>query len=273
MLATNPLSMASKHPPGEAMTIRLYGSWFSTFARKVAVALELKGLAYEHVDALTREYHSELLQINPRAEVPVLTDEELSIVNSSDILQYLDWRYPERPLYPAAIPDRVAARALERLADERLDPIVVDCSFWHWADRDDKPPAGLLDAGQRDLDAIFARLEQVIATRSKPWPFGAPGLVECAWFPNLVAVRPLGFALDAARYPTLRNWLRAMRSHPVFAADATRTAAFLKTLKDGSSHERRRLFWSGARVEWLLSRGFHAWLMTEIEAGRAVFPA
>ena len=138
------------------MTIRLYGSWFSTFARKVAIGLELKGLPYEPIDALTREFRAELIRLNPRAEVPVVTDDGLTVVNSSDILQYLEWRYPDPPLYPASIAERVAARALERLADERFDPIVVDCSFWHWADRDDKPPAGLLEAGQRDLDATFA---------------------------------------------------------------------------------------------------------------------
>ncbi len=253
------------------MAIRLYGSWFSTFARKVALGLELKELAYEPVDALTREFRPELLRLNPRAEVPVLTDDGLTIVNSSDILQYLEWRYPQPPLYPAAIPERVAARALERLADHRFDPIVVDCSFWHWADRNDKPPAGLREAGQRDLDAVFVRIEEELAARQKPWPFGAPGVAECAWFPNLVAVRPLGFKLDEAHFPSVDSWLRAMRSHPIFAADAKRTAAFLKTLKQ-SSHERQRLFWSGDRIEWLLARGFHRWLHAEIEAGRAVFP-
>jgi glutathione S-transferase len=249
----------------------LYTSWFSTFARKVALGLELKGLAYEAVDALRREFRPELLKVNPRAEVPVLIDDGLVVINSSDILQYLDWRYPEPALYPASAADRVAARALERLADQRLDSIVVDCSFWKWADRPDEPPAGLLAAGQADLDQVFGRLEAALAARPKPWPFGAPGLVECAWFPNLVAVRPLGFAIDEARFPAVLAWLAAIRGHPVFAADAKRTAAFMKTLSS-STHERTRLFWSGDRMEWLMSRGFHRWLTGEIEAGRAVFP-
>jgi glutathione S-transferase len=34
----------------------LYTSWISTFARKVALGLELKGLAYEPVDALARGF-------------------------------------------------------------------------------------------------------------------------------------------------------------------------------------------------------------------------
>ena len=119
------------------MTRVLYTSWISTFARKAALGLELKGLAYEAVDALERDFRDELVRLNPRAEVPVLRDGDIVVVNSSDILQYLDWRYPTAPLYPTDIAERVAARALERLADHRFDPIIVDCSYWHWADRDD----------------------------------------------------------------------------------------------------------------------------------------
>jgi glutathione S-transferase len=253
------------------MTLCLYTSWFSTFARKAALGLELKGLSYEAVDALAREFRPELLKLNPRVEVPVLTDGDLVVVNSSDILQYLDWRYPLPALYPTATNDRVAARALERLADQRLDPIVVNCSYWKWADRKDEPPPGLLAAGQGDLDVVFARLEAVLASQPKPWPYGAPGIVECAWFPNLVAVRPIGFRIDQDRYPMVLGWLNAMREHPVFAADRKRTAAFLKTLSSGT-HERTRLFWSGDRMEWLVARGFHRWLAAEIDADRAAFP-
>ena len=128
-----------------------------------------------------------------------------------------------------------------------------------------------MEAAQQDLDTVLDRLEQALTRRPKPWPFGAPGLAECAWFPNLAAVRPMGFALDVARFPGVVAWLRAMRTHPVFAADAKRTATFLTQLKT-SSVERRKLFWSGERIEWLLARGFHDWFFGEIAAGRAMFP-
>lgn len=252
------------------MTICLYGSPISTFARKVAIGLDLKGLQYDSVDVLIPERREELRKLNPRLEVPVLTDGDLVIVNSSDILQYLDWRYPEQPLYPAKIEERVLARTFERLADQRLDPIVVDCSYWSWADRDDKPPPGLLEAGQKDIDAVFDRLEQMLGARPQPWPFHTPGVVECAWFANLAALRTFGLAIDPARFPAVMNWFKAMRAHPVFVADAKRTAAFLKDLKH-LTHERKRLFWSGDRLEWLLSRGFERWFIGEIEAGRATF--
>jgi glutathione S-transferase len=253
------------------MGLVLYTNWFSPFARKAALALELKELQYEAVDALARDFRPQLQQVNPRVEVPVLLDDDLVIVNSSDIVRYLEWRYPKPALDPEAIADRVAARALERLADHRLDPIIVDCSYWTWAERPDSPPDGLLEAGQKSLNETFARLEVELAARLKPWPFGSPGIVECAWFPNLVAARPLGFALDEAQFPSVSNWLNAMREHPIFAADRKRTAAFLKT-PASTNHERERLFWSGDRMEWLLSQGFHDWFVNEIRAGRAVFP-
>lgn len=253
------------------MAIVLYGSPISTFARKVAVGLELKGLAYDLVDALAPERREELRRLNPRLEVPVLKDGELVTVNSSDILQYLDARYPDKPLYPAAIEERVVARAFERLGDQRLDPIVVGCSLWHWADREDQPPPGLLATAQHDLEEIFGRLEPMLLGRQKPWPFQSPGVVECAWFANLAALRTFGLVLDAEAFPHVAGWFRAMRAHPVFAADAQRTAAFLKEQRH-LTHERRRIFWSGERLEWLIARGFHQWFMGEIEGGRVAFP-
>ena len=85
------------------MTITLYGSQISTFARKVAVALDLKQLTFEHVDALTPQMRDMLREANPRLEVPVLFDGEVTVINSSDIIQYLDQRYAARPLFPSNV--------------------------------------------------------------------------------------------------------------------------------------------------------------------------
>jgi hypothetical protein len=82
---------------------------------------------------------------------------------------------------------------------------------------------------------------------------------------------PLGFTIDELRFPTVLSWLEALRQHPVFAHDRRRTAEFLKQL-DSGSHERRRLFWSGDRLEWLLSRGFYGWFAREIADDRVAYP-
>jgi glutathione S-transferase len=252
--------------------LTLFSNAFSPFARKVAMALEYKGLAFETVDGLARANHQRLLAVNPRAEVPVLVDGDVTVVNSSDILAYLDLRYPERPIYPADLKDRVKARALERLADTRVDAILLDCSIWTWAERKDPPLAGLKEAGQRDLDAIFARIETTLAGLASPFPFGHLTIAEFAFWPHLTALRPLGLSLDGEKNPRLAAWLGAMRRDELFLADARRAAEFLKTIGNNPEFERTRIFWRGDRIEWLLARGFHDWFFGEIKAGRTLWP-
>jgi glutathione S-transferase len=252
--------------------LTLYTNGFSPFARKVAMALEYKGLAHESVDALSHANRERLLAVNPRAEVPVLVDGDVVIVNSSDIVDYVDRRYPERPIYPVDLEARVAARALERLADTRIDAILLDCSIWTWAERHDQPPPGLKAAGQRDLDVIFARIEDTLADYPSPLPFGHWTIAEFALWPHLAALRPLDFTMKRESLPHLDAWFTAMRREKVFMDDARRTAAFMRTIGTTASFERTKIFWRGDRIEWLLARGFHDWFFDEIKAGRVLWP-
>jgi len=252
--------------------MQFFTNGFSPFARKVALALEYKGLAYEPIDGLVHANKERLLAVNPRAEVPALVDGDITVVNSSDIVAYLDLKYPERPIYPADLKARVEARALERLADTRLDAIMLDCSIWTWAERDDDPPPGLTDAGQHDLDTLFARIEAVLATYPAPLPFGHWTVAEFALWPHLTAVHALGFTMDGARYPRLTSWFQAMRRDKLFLADARRTGEYLKTIDTTAGIERVKIFWRGDRIEWLMARGFHDWFVGEIKAGRVLWP-
>ena len=252
--------------------MQFFTNGFSPFARKVALALDYKGLAYDSIDGLVHENREELLKVNPRAEVPVLVDGDITIVNSSDIVAYLDLKYPERPIYPAALKDRVEARALERLADSRIDAIMLDCSIWTWADRKDQPPAGLIAAGQADLDTIFSRIEEILASHASPLPFGHLTIAEFALWPHLAALRPLGFTMSPERYPRLDAWFGTMRRDKLFLSDARRTGEFMKSIATNTSFERERIFWRGDRIEWLLARGFDDWFFAELRAGRTIWP-
>src|SRR5262249_21175868 len=43
------------------------------------------------------------------------------------------------------------------------------------------------------------------------------------------------------------------------------------TMKDRDI-EKRRIFWRGDRIEWILARGFHAWFFNEIKEDRVAWP-
>jgi glutathione S-transferase len=140
--------------------IKLYDSAFSPFARKVRMVLEYKGLNYEAVDGLLRSNHEALKAINGRIEVPVLVDNDVVVTNSADIVAYLDHSYPAKRVYPHEPAARVHACAWERAADTFVDPILVDISYWKWAERSDKMPQGLLEAARADLRLVYGALGQ-----------------------------------------------------------------------------------------------------------------
>jgi len=256
--------------------LKLYGSWFSPFARKVALGLELKNLPFEDVEGLSCDHIQELRDMNPRGEVPCLVDDDTIVCNSADILLYLDRKYPERPLYPVSAEDFARARYLERLADTTVDAILMDASLWTWSEREDDPPEGLFEQAQADLNQIFDSLEPclppVTASPGAGWMFDTIAIVEIAWFPHLTAVAPLGFYLDPGRFPRLARWYARMREDALFRRDRKRAAVFMDKMAISPKFERRKLAWRGDRLEWLLARGYGDWLANRIRQDRVIWP-
>ncbi|MDH3726327.1 MAG: glutathione S-transferase family protein, partial [Myxococcales bacterium] len=117
--------------------LTLYGNAFSPFARKVQIVLEHKGIDFTQVDGLSRGSRDKLAAINKRLEVPAVDHDGLIVVNSADIVAYLERVFPDRPVYPQDNRRWVKARAWERCADTVIDPILVDISYWVWAIRED----------------------------------------------------------------------------------------------------------------------------------------
>jgi glutathione S-transferase len=252
--------------------LRLYDNAFSPFARKVRIALELKGLAHDVVDGLALENRALLEAVNGRVEVPAIDHDGLVVVGSADIVAYLERAFPGAPpLHPEGHAEWVHARAWERCADTVVDPILIDISYWIWAERDDAMPDGMLDAARRDMDRIYAALERDLEGR--PFLGGAcPSIADVALFPHVTATRMLQVPYDAARFPRVHAWMQRLRAHPAFAADLARVKTFLTTFASASTHERRKIFWRGDRLEWLLARGYHGWLVREIEEDRVLWP-
>ncbi len=145
--------------------IKLYDSAFSPFARKVRMVLDHKGLNYEAIDGLLRSNHQALKAVNGRLEVPTLVDGDVVVVNSADIVAYIDHRYSAKPVYPQQPAARVHARAWERTADIFVDPILINISYWKWAQRSDEMPEGLLNAARRDLRLVYDALDRELAHR------------------------------------------------------------------------------------------------------------
>jgi len=91
--------------------LRLHSHPFSTFGRRVQIALKEKSIPCEQVfvDLATRKHREpEYLALNPYSRVPTLTDGNLVLFESTSILNYLEARFPE----PALVPSDAKGRAL-----------------------------------------------------------------------------------------------------------------------------------------------------------------
>ena len=252
--------------------ITLYDNPFSPFTRKVRMVLQWKALAFESIDALAVAEHERLVAVNPRAEVPVLVDGDLTIVDSADIVAYLEDRFPSPAILPATPALRAKARSWQRIADTLLDAIIHDISLWTWPThrRTDQPPPGLVEAGHRDLEEILAQLEASLD--SAGFVCDEPSIADIALSPHLSSLKLLGVSLDP--FPKVLRWNRQMRALPVVRADleSVKRSALEKFAAGASPYEAEKVVWRGDRIEWLLAHGFQAWFQAELAAGRAVVP-
>lgn len=249
--------------------LTLFDNAFSPFARKVRMVLEHKGLAFEAVDGLAPAGHARLAAVNPRVEVPVLVDGDLVVINSPQIVAYLEHRHPDRPVYPSDPVTRATALAWERVADTLFDAITHDVSNGGFGFPPGTRPEGLLEAARADLTPIYDDLERTLAD-GRDFLCGALSIAELALFPHLTAVRFLDIAFDGATHPRLLAWYKRLRQLDVCRADVERTQAFLKNA--GTLHRPARIVWRGDRIEWLLARGYSDWFNEEVRAGRVAWP-
>jgi glutathione S-transferase len=80
--------------------LRVYRIPFSTNVERVALALAHKGVGVEWID-VDPDDRSEVVRVSGQELVPVVEHDGQVLTDSPVILEYLEERYPERPLLPA----------------------------------------------------------------------------------------------------------------------------------------------------------------------------
>ena len=80
--------------------LKLYGFDVSNYFNMIKLALAHKGLDYEVVNVYPNQ-EPEFLAKSPMGKVPALETEDGIIVETNIIMEYLDAKYPDKPIYPA----------------------------------------------------------------------------------------------------------------------------------------------------------------------------
>ena len=111
--------------------LTIYSGPLSMFGAKVQIAALEKGLDFDLVMVpydSKRGYdpkHPEVLRINPKRQVPVLTRGTVEIFDSTQIFEYLEDIAPTPALWPRDPAARALARNLEHQSDEVYFPHVI----------------------------------------------------------------------------------------------------------------------------------------------------
>lgn len=101
--------------------LSLYQFPISHYCEKVRWALDFKRLDYRVRNLLPGPHVSRARKMGVAAtSLPILVHDRRALQNSSDILDYLDQTFPERPLMPADAQLQKEALAWEKFADEQI---------------------------------------------------------------------------------------------------------------------------------------------------------
>ncbi|MCI5045821.1 MAG: glutathione S-transferase family protein [Aquisalinus sp.] len=244
--------------------IKLYFSAFSPYCRKVRMALEFKKLNYEIVDS------NDVAKINawnPRAEVPVLTDGEITLRNSATILEYLDKVYAQHPVFPSNPAAFALAKEWELVADTMIDPIITNMSLWKWANMNPKPE-GLDEAARKAIDPIYDRLNQQL--EGSEFIVGELSAADFAVYPHITGANFVDLPFDPGKHSNISAWLKRVKATELGRIDMKAILDFWKNLS-AQEVDRDRINWGTYRLEWFLANGFHEWFLNEVREDKVLW--
>jgi glutathione S-transferase len=210
--------------------VKLYSGPLSLFTAKVRVALAEKNLAYERIEvgwSLAKRYephHPDVVALNPKKQVPVLVDGDVVVYDSTLILEYLEERFPEPPLYPREIALRARCRQLEAAADEIVFPAVwelIDGGFYPAA-QGDTAAAERSQRAKARVASLCEGLDKELVGRE--YLCGRFSVADIGTFIMLSTAASLG-APPPASCSQLQGWLARMSARPAVRKELTEMAA------------------------------------------------
>tara|TARA_Y100000748_G_scaffold257282_1_gene223910 strand:+ start:1513 stop:2121 length:609 start_codon:yes stop_codon:yes gene_type:complete len=95
----------------------LFSDPLDHYSHRVRIVMSEKGVTSEIIDTDSNNLSTEILEVSPYAELPVLVDRDVSLYDSIILMEYLDERFPHPPLLPVY----PVSRAHIRLFIQRIE--------------------------------------------------------------------------------------------------------------------------------------------------------
>ena len=213
------------------MKANIIGGPASPYVRKVLAALQWKDIDFT-IDPIVPFYgNDEFGKISPLRRIPVYGDDQVTLCDSSVILQYLEDRWPRKSLYPQNIVLRARARWLEEYADTRVGDVFIWKLFFDaviapgvfGADRHPEQRAAVL---ANDLPDVMDYLEAQMPQDG--FLCGAFSIADLALAPHFSNLSWARVELDWNRWPKTGAWLNRVHQESSLGALAKAAVQLLK---------------------------------------------
>jgi glutathione S-transferase len=191
------------------MTLTLYDAARCPYCARVRILCHEKGIEYEPVAIDLNDRPAWIYEKNPLGRVPVLEEDTFLLPESAVIMEYLEERYPEPPLWPLD----AAERSLARVVIFRFDRLSGPYYAVRRGDEDAQPR---LDRALGELDALLT---------AQPYLTGREyGLADIAYVPWLLRLpKIVGVEIDS--WSAVSDWLERLREREAIAAEIDVVAA------------------------------------------------
>ena len=187
--------------------LTLYDADRCPYCARVRIVLAEKGLEYETVIVDLDERPAWIYAKNPLGKVPVLEEDDFVVPESAVIMEYLEERYPEPPLWPA----EPAWRAAGRLLVERFARLSRP---YYALRRGDEEARSEISERLVELDSVL----RTNAFLTRP-DFGLADIAYVPWILRAVE------RFDVELAPALAGWLERLLARPAIAAEREVVAA------------------------------------------------
>ena len=208
------------------MSYEIYWGSGNPYSWSVLLGLEFKGLKYKsRLLVFSKREHlaPEILRMNPRGQLPILKDGDLTVYESIAILAYLDSKNPELPLFGSTVKEtgHIWQRVfeIENYLRDKILEIVHPIFFDDVTDNIDsiEKSACYVQAELNILEEVLEKSEYLTGTK-----ITAADIILFPLLKALLRAMEFGSAekLDLELkelnkcYPNLANWMILIESVP-----------------------------------------------------------
>lgn len=202
------------------MAITFYTGSGSVPGWKVHLTLEHKQIPYQlkMLSFQAGEHKKpEFLAVNPRGKVPALTDGDFAIWESNVIVEYLDDRWPERPVLPREPRQRARQRRIASEVMEYLGAAQQEMAHATFLAPGGKQDPALLARGRAAATAELARYEPELHG-----PFlgeDSPSLADFTLYPIAAMLRRIATRFSPEPFeftPRVADWMKRIEALPYY---------------------------------------------------------